>query len=50
MAKIRFENGKTVNFEGNPTPEDVDFVAKQIGISSTPDVSQERQQRIAQVS
>ena len=48
MAKIRFENGKTVNFEGNPTPEDVDFVAKQIGISSTPDVSQERQQRIAQ--
>lgn len=33
MAKIRFENGQTVNFEGNPTPEDVDFVAKQIGIT-----------------
>ena len=33
MATITFENGKKVNFEGNPTPEDIDFVAKQIGIT-----------------
>lgn len=35
MAKIRFENGKTVNFEGTPTPEDVEFVAKQLGITAS---------------
>jgi hypothetical protein len=32
MAKIRFEDGTIVNFSGNPTPEDVDYVAKQLNI------------------
>ena len=36
MATIQFENGKEVEFEGNPTPEDVDFVAQQIGITAQP--------------
>lgn len=35
MSKIIFENGKTVDFDGTPTPEDVDFVAKQIGIGAS---------------
>lgn len=51
MAKIRFENGTVVNFDGNPTPQDVDFVAKQIGItpsSSQPSIEQQKQQRISQ--
>lgn len=34
MAIIQFENGKEVEFEGNPTPADVDYVAKQLGITS----------------
>lgn len=33
MATIQFQNGKSVQFEGTPTPEDVDFVAKQIGVT-----------------
>lgn len=33
MATIKFQNGQTVNFNGNPTPEDVDFVAKHLGIA-----------------
>ena len=32
MATIQFEDGTKVNFEGNPTPEDVAFVAEQLGI------------------
>lgn len=32
MATIEFENGKKVEFDGDPTPEDVDFVAKELGI------------------
>jgi len=32
MATITFSNGKSVKFNGNPTPEDIDFVAKQMGI------------------
>lgn len=35
MAKIQFEGGQVVEFDGNPTPEDVDHVAKQLGISSS---------------
>jgi hypothetical protein len=35
MAIITFENGKSVKFEGTPTPEDVGFVAKQLGITSS---------------
>ena len=34
MAKIKFENGMIVNFSGNPTPEDVEEVAKKLGISA----------------
>jgi hypothetical protein len=32
MAQVKFSNGKTVTFNGTPTPEDIDFVAKQLGI------------------
>ena len=50
MTTIQFDNGKEVDFDGTPTPEDVDYVAKQIGIipeTSTPQVSpQERAQNI----
>lgn len=33
MAKIQFENGKTVEFDGNPTPQDIDHVAQQMKIA-----------------
>jgi len=33
MAKIRFENGVTVNFDGNPTPQDIEDVSKQLNLS-----------------
>ncbi len=36
MATIKFSNGKTVNFNGNPSPDDVEEVAKTLGIQ--PDV------------
>ena len=36
MAKIRFETGQVVNFEGDPTPADVEEVAKKLGISKAP--------------
>jgi hypothetical protein len=32
MSTITFSNGKSVNFNGTPTPEDIDYVAKQMGI------------------
>lgn len=41
MAKITFENGTTVNFDGNPTPQDVEEVARELGLSG---VSQETSQ------
>lgn len=36
MATVTFQNGKSVNFQGTPTPQDVDFVAKQMGIGQQP--------------
>jgi len=33
MAKIRFENGVVVNFNGNPTQQDIEEVAQKLGIS-----------------
>jgi len=44
MATITFSNGQTVNFNGTPTPEDVDYVAKQLGITaqSTPQTPQQQ--------
>lgn len=33
MAKIRFETGQVVNFDGNPTPQDVEEVAQRLGIT-----------------
>jgi hypothetical protein len=36
MAKIKFENGVTVNFEGNPTPQDVEEVALKLNLNKTP--------------
>jgi hypothetical protein len=32
MAKIKFENGTVVNFNGNPTPKDVEEVASRLGL------------------
>ena len=34
MSTIVFPNGKRVKFNGTPSPSDVDYVAKQIGITS----------------
>lgn len=36
MATIKFETGQTVNFEGNPTPADIEEVAMKLGISKQP--------------
>lgn len=33
MAKIRFENGTVVNFEGVPTQQDIDEIASKVGAS-----------------
>ena len=33
MAKITFENGKSVNFNGTPTQKDIEEVAKKLGIA-----------------
>jgi hypothetical protein len=32
MTKIQFDNGQVVEFEGKPTPKDIDFVANKLGI------------------
>ena len=32
MTKVKFSNGKTVNFDGTPTRQDIEFVAKKLGI------------------
>lgn len=42
MTKIRFSNGQVVDFDGDPTPEDVDYVAQQLGIK--PDAPKQEQQ------
>lgn len=34
MTKIQFENGKIVDFQGNPTPQDIDHVAQQMNINT----------------
>lgn len=36
MAKIKFENGTVVNFEGTPTQSDVEEVAQRLGIGKKP--------------
>lgn len=33
MPKIKFENGVTVNVEGNPTPQDIEEIASNVGVS-----------------
>ena len=33
MARIKFETGQVVNFEGNPTPQDIEEVANKLGIN-----------------
>lgn len=35
MAKIKFETGQVVNFEGTPTPADIEEVAAKLGISKS---------------
>lgn len=35
MSKIRFETGQVVNFDGTPTPQDVEEVANQLGIKKS---------------
>ena len=39
MAKIKFSNGQTVNFDGNPTPQDIEEVASKLGIGKDASVS-----------
>lgn len=36
MAIIKFSNGQQVNFNGNPTPEDIEEVANKLGINKPP--------------
>lgn len=36
MAKIRLETGQIINFEGNPTPEDIDDVIASLNIKTAP--------------
>lgn len=36
MAKIKFSNGQTVNFDGNPTEADIEEVAQKLGIGGAP--------------
>jgi len=43
MSIITFSNGQKVNFNGNPTPSDVEFVAKQLGIKPETQVLQPKQ-------
>jgi hypothetical protein len=38
MSKIKFDNGFTVNFEGDPTLADIEEVAKKLGLKG-PDIS-----------
>src|SRR3990167_5817600 len=35
MAKIKFSTGEIVNFDGIPTPEDIEEVAEKLGIGKT---------------
>ncbi len=35
MAKIQLETGQILEFDGTPTPEDVDFAVKQLGIKKS---------------
>lgn len=39
MAKIKFENGTVVNFNGNPTQQDIKEVANKLGINKKPEES-----------
>lgn len=34
MSTIQFDNGREVEFDGDPTPEDVEYVAQSLGIGS----------------
>lgn len=34
MSTVTFPNGKSVTFQGNPTPQDIDYVAQQMGITA----------------
>ena len=58
MATIKFENGATVNFNGNPTPADIEEVSKSLNTGKTgttpsaftppaPTISKERQADVA---
>jgi len=42
MSKIRFETGQVVNFDGIPTPQDIEEVAQKLGITK-PQQQQNRQ-------
>lgn len=46
MSTITFKNGKTVNFDGTPSPDDIDEVATKMGI--TPDTPPQSSQNILQ--
>jgi hypothetical protein len=42
MSKIKFENGMTVNFDGDPTMADIEEVANKLGIQRTQEQPKEK--------
>lgn len=44
MAKVQLQNGRILEFAGNPTPEDIDFAVKQMGAAPSPSSQQMAQQ------
>jgi hypothetical protein len=43
MALIKFQNGQTVRFNGDPTPQDIEEVATKLGLQKAPQMQQEAQ-------
>ena len=43
MATIKFETGQTVNFEGNPTQNDIEEVALRLNIGQGQELQQPQQ-------
>lgn len=41
MPVIKFENGVSVNVEGNPTQKDIDEIASKIGINKTQEINEQ---------
>jgi len=46
MAKIQFETGQVVEFDGDPTPQDVEEVATKLGIAKAPEAPKSFGQKV----